>query len=929
MRATHPMTYNPAFLDEAGLLASFAVRGRDLAAILEIIHENTGPSNQHIVVIGPRGIGKTTLALRVAAELRQEPSRAGGVYPIVFAEESYEVHDTATLWLQALYHLGRQTGVARWQEAYERLRGDAEADRVRSLALAELHEFAEAEDKRLLLVVENFNDLLDRKITGDDAWTMRHTLLNDASIMLLATATSRFDGIDHPDQAMFDLFRVHPLDPLASHECATLWHHLTERTIDERQGRALEILTGGNPRLLTILSRIVADAPLHALADDLTRLIDDQTAYFKSQIDALAPQEQRVFVALAEIWSPAIAQEIATRTRLSVNAVSAVLARLERHGLVTADSTSPRRKRYQLTERLYNIYYQMRRGGAAAERVRYSVEFIAAYYDAETLVEKLLVLAEDTVAQPPAQRLESILAFFGLYDRIAVSHAGLLLPRLSPHFLDLPELSPEQRGRLDEDRHRARVDQAWFFDTWRLWWDSHPVLRESWHLISEQPVAGASWTELFRSMQGEAPPNEVGLRIGERIPSILIELEQVRPSLHELCRTLIHKGEASWVDLLVVGILAAAWFDDEPLLRSALKLASARWPESPWVALARLCLGIIAGEPIAKILAKIRALLGRHPDSVWLPLVAGLFFELHDDPPQASALYASSPVSKRLPEIARTLVEIHDDFLEHEAEIVLQPRFAKFAGMLEEAQWIGFFTWLGRFTNDRLERSEDAVEVLRVAAGHFPSSLQLQLALGSALFHSQERADEGLTMLRRASKYHTDAWQLTAAIATVQAHPLGDPAAALRNFTVSWHAHVAAREGGHKPSARTWLEPVSAMLPGHRLLRQFLALHDLDSAKLEADLKRLLPHKGSREQRQALILVVMAMAVRGEVAPLLERLRRSSAAARLEPMIVALSLVIGEEIHPPHEIAVAARDIAASIHLFSRLFQLVHDGSRP
>lgn len=925
MSSSRVMKYNPAFLGDEALIAGFAVRGRDLEAILEIVRENTGPANQHVVVIGARGLGKTTLVHRVAAELRRDVASA--VYPIVFAEESYEVHDAATLWLQALYHLGRQTGAARWQEAYERLRGESDASRVRTLALAELHEFREAEGKRLLLVVENFNALVDRQIAADEAWTVRHTLQNEAGIMLLATATSSFAGIEEREQAMFDLFRVYTLDALASHECAVLWNHLTGRVIDERQGRALEILTGGSPRLLTMLSRIVDDAPLQTLADDLTQLIDDQTAYFKGQIDALSPQAQRVYVALAELWSPATAQEIAGRTSLTVNAVSSVLARLERDGLVSADAVSPRRKRYQLTERLNNIYYQMRRGGAAAERVRYSIEFLAAYYDVDTLVEKLLVLAEDTVTQVPARRVESIVAFFSLYDRIAPSYAGSLLPRLSPAFLALSEVSEEQRSRLASDRERARIDRDWFIDTWVEWWDSHRVLRDGWALLRGQPVFAACWAELSRSMQGEAPPTEVGRRIGEQVRAVLAELIQLMPALRQLCRQSV-QATPSWIDLLVTGGLAAAWFADEALFLRAWGVLHARWPDNPWVQLAgRWFEDFMKGEHPRRFVREVKGLLARHPDSVWLPLAAGLILDIEDETPAASAFYGASPLSQRLPELARTLVEIHGDFLEVEPEMVMQPRLFKWAGFVAPRRWIGFFGWLGRFTAERLGRPGEAVEVLQAAAEHFPGSVELQLALGSALFHSPDRADEGLVMLRRASKQRGESWQLSAAIAAVQVYPLGETEAALRGFAASWRDYRLASTGEAKPSAHGWLESVSEMLPGHQVLRQFLSLLRLSRRQLEGDLKRLLPHKVSRERRQELTMWVIALAMRGEVATLLEQLRRSPAAASLEPLIVGLSLVLGEEPQAPHEIFQTARDIAATIRFFAGLYRLVNDPS--
>ena len=68
----HMMKYNPAFLSPAELIDQFVVRHTDLEVVLQTIRENTTGANQHVMVIGPRGSGKTMLIRRVAAEIGRE-----------------------------------------------------------------------------------------------------------------------------------------------------------------------------------------------------------------------------------------------------------------------------------------------------------------------------------------------------------------------------------------------------------------------------------------------------------------------------------------------------------------------------------------------------------------------------------------------------------------------------------------------------------------------------------------------------------------------------------------------------------------------------------------------------------------------------------------------------------------------------------------
>ena len=100
--------YNPGFLTDDELVASFCVRTSEFESIIETLGENTGNSNQHLMVIGPRGSGKTNLMLRVAIESRRNPELSVQVFPVTFAEESYEVSTCGEFWLECLSRLADQ-----------------------------------------------------------------------------------------------------------------------------------------------------------------------------------------------------------------------------------------------------------------------------------------------------------------------------------------------------------------------------------------------------------------------------------------------------------------------------------------------------------------------------------------------------------------------------------------------------------------------------------------------------------------------------------------------------------------------------------------------------------------------------------------------------------------------------------------------------
>ena len=58
----------------------------------------------------------------------------------------------------------------------------------------------------MVLLVENLNMLFADMDDPDAGWRLRHTLQTEPRVVLVGSATSRFDEIDHPDHALYDLF---------------------------------------------------------------------------------------------------------------------------------------------------------------------------------------------------------------------------------------------------------------------------------------------------------------------------------------------------------------------------------------------------------------------------------------------------------------------------------------------------------------------------------------------------------------------------------------------------------------------------------------------------------------------------------------------------------------------------------------------------
>ena len=385
--------FNPGTLQsDEEVISQFVVRNHQLGTVLEALRDNVdSPSCQHVLVVAPRGRGKSMLLARVAAELRTDDSLSKSLLPVRFMEESQEVFNIADFWLETLFYLAKEieTGDPGLSQELQKTHADlasrwferATGEHARTAVLSA----ADRLGKKLVLMVENLQALCG-DVDADFDWKLRKVLQSEPQIMLLATATSRFEGLDDAKQPFFELFRIVDLKPLNTEECYRLWQMISGGMVSEHEIRPLEILTGGSPRLLVIVGEFARHQSLRQLMEELVKLIDDHTEYFRGHLESFAKSERRVYLAVIDLWQPSRTGEIAARARMDVRKVSALLGRLVGQGVVTMDGPD-RKRQYAAAERLYSIYYKLRRERDEAAIVQHLIHFMAVFYHGDELAE--------------------------------------------------------------------------------------------------------------------------------------------------------------------------------------------------------------------------------------------------------------------------------------------------------------------------------------------------------------------------------------------------------------------------------------------------------------------------------------------------------------------------------------------------------------
>ena len=384
---------NPGiFQSDQDIVEQFVVRNHELGIVLEVLRGNCESSScQHTLVVAPRGRGKTMLLARVAVELRTDDELAERLLPVRFMEESQEISDIADFWLETLFHLARESmghdpDLAReLRETYAALSGRWREKGLHEHARAAVLSAADRLGRKLVLMVENLQALC-ATVDRDFGWQLRAVLQSEPLIMLLASATSRFEGLDDVEQPFFELFRIVNLKPLATEGCQRLWQSVSGDTVTGREIRPLEILTGGNPRWLVIVAGFARHRSLRRLMEELVVLIDEHNEYFRSNLEGLPKSERRVYIAVIDLWQASTTGEIADRARMDVRVVSTMLGRLLERGAVVSDpAVGGRKRRYSAAERLYSIYYKLRRERDEAAIVRNLIDFMTIFYSESEL----------------------------------------------------------------------------------------------------------------------------------------------------------------------------------------------------------------------------------------------------------------------------------------------------------------------------------------------------------------------------------------------------------------------------------------------------------------------------------------------------------------------------------------------------------------
>jgi hypothetical protein len=135
-----------------------------------------------------------------------------------------------------------------------------------------------------------------------------------------------------------------------------------------------------------------------------------------------------------------------------------MLSRLAERGSVVKSPGSGKSVLYSASERLFNIYYLMRRRSHPSSRVRALVSFMTDYYDRDELIDTATTLAREACSVRPDSRMDYHAFYDAILARTTTPVRTSILERTPPDFLT--SFTAHQKAMAESARAHAEMPVA-------------------------------------------------------------------------------------------------------------------------------------------------------------------------------------------------------------------------------------------------------------------------------------------------------------------------------------------------------------------------------------------------------------------------------------------------------------------------------------
>jgi tetratricopeptide (TPR) repeat protein len=397
------MSYDPWETPPEERKARFVGREALLERLLSGIAEQEGHKTvQHYLLLGPRGIGKTSILLTIRDRVRESVTLSAGWFCVQLREEEYFIRTLRDLLELVLHALAEEEDLPDAAEVAERVHQEKREERSLAVAVEGLRSLAARHGRRILLLIDNFDRLFPATAAGrrktrpaeNEFRAFRKLLSKESFLMVVGASVRVFEEIAAYDQAFFNFFSPVEIPNLSEDEICELLRKCAEiekntAFLEQFEAlrdkvRAITYLTGGNPRLVVMLYDVLRQHEMAPVVEALRETVGGLTPLLKHVLDDMPRQQSKTLDALVRLRGAAPPNEIATMARLPLNVVTAQLGRLKEARFVVVEGEGKGRPAtYRVSDPMFHTWYQMRYLRPAGRRIELFVEFIRAWFSVE------------------------------------------------------------------------------------------------------------------------------------------------------------------------------------------------------------------------------------------------------------------------------------------------------------------------------------------------------------------------------------------------------------------------------------------------------------------------------------------------------------------------------------------------------------------
>ncbi|MCP4630632.1 MAG: NACHT domain-containing protein [bacterium] len=388
-----PRIYNPGNQTREELIENFVIRREIFQDIFDdLASAEMKYPEQHYIIQGVRGQGKTTLLLRIAYEILNNKKLHKRLIPVIFNEDQYNISRLFKLWETIAEYLDEENEISGLYEEMQKIDDD---DDYESRCFALLEQALVKRKRKLILFIDNIDALL-QKFSPREHKRLREIFLESGEIRIVGASSGSLQFHYDYGHSFYQFFKTPQLRGLSTDETKTLLLKLgqlykrerVKEIVENQVGRveALRRLTEGVIRFIILLCEIFVDDNQGDAFMDLEKILDSVTPLYKQRMDSLTPQQQEIVDFIALSWDAVGTREIAQKTKLASKAVSAQIKQLDKYHIIDKIETDTKNMMYRISERFFNIWYLMRHGRKWDEkRIRFLIEFLQSWCDRNEL----------------------------------------------------------------------------------------------------------------------------------------------------------------------------------------------------------------------------------------------------------------------------------------------------------------------------------------------------------------------------------------------------------------------------------------------------------------------------------------------------------------------------------------------------------------